>query len=66
MPVVLTTSDYNPLLSTPDSRREQLSTLHKFLWVVFLPIADGGGNGHVARIGGFVVLRQFFGRAVAG
>ena len=39
--------------------------LSKFLWMIFLPIADGGRDGHVARIGGFVVLRQFFGSAVA-
>ena len=41
------------------------STLNNFLRMIFVPIADGGGNCHVARIGGFVVLRQFFGRAVA-
>jgi hypothetical protein len=35
-----------------------------FGWMIFLPITYGAGDGHVARIGGFVVLCQFFGRAV--
>ena len=34
--------------------------------MIFLPITDGGWDGHVTRIGTFVVFRQFFGRAVAG
>ena len=42
------------------------STLNQFLWMIFLPITDGGGDGHMTRIGAFIVLRQFFGRAVAG
>ncbi len=33
--------------------------------MIFLPIPDGGRDGHVARIGGFVILRQFFGRTVS-
>ena len=33
-------------------------------WMIFLPITYGAGDGHVARIGGFVVSCQFFGRAV--
>jgi len=42
------------------------STLNQFLGMIFLPIPDGGGDGHVTRIGPLIVLCQFFGRAVAG
>ena len=35
-----------------------------FAWMIFLPITYGAGNGHAARICGFVVSCQFFGRAV--
>jgi hypothetical protein len=34
-----------------------------FAGMIFLPITYGAGDGHVARIGGFVVSRQLFGRA---
>jgi hypothetical protein len=43
----------------------QLSVIGKnFAWMIFLPITNGGGNGHAARICGFVVSCQFFSRAV--
>ena len=41
-----------------------LSVISKnFAWMIFLPITYGTGDGHVARVDGFVVSCQFFGRA---
>ena len=42
-----------------------LSVIGKnFAWMIFLPITYGTGDGHVARVDGFVVSCQFFGRAI--
>ena len=35
-----------------------------FAWMIFLPITYRAGDGHVARIGSFVVSCQLFGRTV--
>ena len=44
------------------SYRAALSVLD-FAWMIFLPITNGAGDGHAARICRFVVSCQFFGRA---
>ena len=51
---------------TPTVVASRPSALNKVFRMIFLPITDGGRDGHVTWIGGFVVLRQFFGRAVPG